>query len=334
MAVLGVTSSRHASRVTVLIRRGFQRQEVSMPKEAWIGLAMSICLTVAYVTTLAPGAEAEGFKVVSERTVTGFKYPESVGCDLQTRVFYVSQFGSELQPTLKDGKGKIAKMSVEGKILDDHFLPASGQVLNKPKGIWVHGNRLWVTDIDAAWVFDLTSRKGRKVDLPGAKFANDPTVVGNALYVSDNRGDQLFRVEPADFLDAPSPPKVTVVFSGQSVNPNGVYPAKDGSVLMVGFVSPEQPRGIYSVGADGKVKRLSKDLGRLDGLYEMDDGSLLVTDWNSGSLFRWSDKDGMQTVASGFKGPADFCVMPEASGLLVAAPDLVKSEVRLLHLAR
>jgi hypothetical protein len=324
-----IPAIRGIRRLTVLIR-----QEVAMRKGASIGLAVSACLAIGLVTIITPGASAEGLKVVSEQTVTGFKYPESVGCDVQAKVFYVSQFGSELQPTLKDGKGKIAKMSLGGKILEDQFLPASGQIINKPKGIWVHGNRLWVTDIDAAWVFDLTSRKGRKVDLPGAKFANDPTVIGNALYVSDNRGDQLFRVEPADFLDMKGEPKVTVVFSGKSVNPNGIYPGKDGSVLMVGFVSPEQARGIYSVGADGAIKRLSKDLGRLDGLYQMDDGTFLVTDWNSGSLFHWSEKDGMQTVASGFKGPADFCVMPEGNGLLVAAPDLVKSEVRLLHLAR
>lgn len=305
-----------------------------MRKEASIGFVLSACLVIALAGALAPGAAAEGLRVVSDQTVTGFKYPESVGCDLQAKVFYVSQFGSELQPTLKDGKGKIAKMSLEGKILEDHFLPASGQSIDKPKGLWVHGNKLWTTDIDAAWVFDLTSRKGRKVELPGAKFANDPAVAGNALYVSDNRGDQLFRVEPADFLDTKGEPKVTVVFSGKSVNPNGVYPAKDGSILVVGFASPEQPRGIYSVSADGTVKPLSKPIGRLDGLSQLDDGSLLVTDWNSGSLFHWSEQSGMQTLATGFKGPADFCVMPQANGLLVAVPDLVKSEVRLLRLAR
>ena len=66
----------------------------------------------------------------------------------------------------------------------------------------------------------------------------------------------------------------------------------------------------------------------------MDDGTLLVTDWNSGTLFRWSEKTGMQTLASGFKGPADFCVVPESGGLLVVVPDLVKGELRLVRLAK
>jgi hypothetical protein len=71
----------------------------------------------------------------------------------------------------------------------------------------------------------------------------------------------------------------------------------------------------------------------LDGLYEMDDRTLLVTDWNSGSLFRWSAR-GIETLAKGFKGPADFCVIPEANGLLVVAPDLVQTELRMVRLAR
>lgn len=101
---------------------------------------------------------------------------------------------------------------------------------------------------------------------------------------------------------------------------------------MVGFAGADQRRGIYALGADGKVKTLAKDLGALDGVYQTKNGTLLVTDWASGSLFAWSAKGGRQPLASGFKGPADFCVMPEKQGLLVVVPDLVKSELRLVRL--
>jgi sugar lactone lactonase YvrE len=195
------------------------------------------------------------------------------------------------------------------------------------------GNRLWVTDIDVVWVFDLKTRRGKKLALPGIQFANDLAVMGNALYVSDNRADQLYRVEPADFLEISGEPKVTRVFQGKSINPNGIYPAKDGSLLMVGFMSAEQQRGIYSMSAAGEIKTLAAAVGRLDGLYEMDDGTLLITEWNSGALLRWSVK-GTETLAKGFKGPADFCVVPEANGFLVVVPDLVQGELRLVRLAR
>jgi sugar lactone lactonase YvrE len=305
------------------------------------GTAVALALLSAFVIG-SPGIALRAYaqdvkplRVVSERTVKGFAFPESVAYDPQAKVLYVSEFGSELKPAEKDGKGRISKVSLTGEILDKQYLPApGGEALNKPKGIWVEGNRLWVTDIDVVWVFDLKTRRGKKVALPGAQlFANDPAVMGNALYVSDNRGDQLFRVEPADFLEMSVEPKVTRVFQGKSVNPNGVYPAKDGSLLTVGFMSAEQPRGIYSVSAGGEITTLAKDLGRLDGLYQMDDGTLLVTDWNSGSLLRWSAK-GTETLAKGFKGPADFCVVPEANGLLVIVPDLVQGELRFVRLAQ
>ncbi|MBI1959815.1 MAG: hypothetical protein HYS36_11405 [Candidatus Rokubacteria bacterium] len=63
------------------------------------------------------------------------------------------------------------------------------------------------------WVFDLKNRHGRKVELPGIEFANDPAVTGDVLFVSDNRSDQLCRVDPANFLDKGAA-KVTRVFLG------------------------------------------------------------------------------------------------------------------------
>ena len=304
-----------------------------MNKATTFVLALAAAFAVAQMGVSAD-ASAKGIKVASEQTATGFAFPESVAYDSQAKVLYVGQFGSELKPTQKDGKGKISKVSLDGKVMEEQFLPAKGDILNKPKGIWVKGNRLWVTDIDVVWVFDLKSRKGRKIELPGAKFANDPTLLGKALYVSDNRGDQLYRVEPADFLNMKGGPKVTLVFSDKSINPNGLYPAKDGSLLMVGFKSKEEPRAIYSMHPGSDPKALSKPIGRLDGVYQMKDRSLLVTDWNSGSLFNWSAKNGMQTLASGFKGPADLCAYPNAKGLMVVVPDLVKSELRMVQLGK
>ncbi|MBI3113591.1 MAG: hypothetical protein HYZ04_03640 [Rhodospirillales bacterium] len=284
---------------------------------------------------LPPALAADGLKVVSDQTATGFKFPESVAYDAEAKVLYVSEFGSELKPAEKDGKGRISKVSLSGKILESAFLPAPGQILNKPKGIWVKGNRLWVTDIDVVWSFDTKTKKGRSVALPGIQFANDPTIVGNALYVSDNRADQLFRVEPADFLNMQGEPKVTRVFVGKSINPNGLYPAHDGSLLIVGFKSPQEPRGIYVMAtAGGDPKPLSAGLGRLDGVYQMNNGTLLVTDWNSGSLASWTTKKGLQPLATGFKGPADFAVIPNDKGLMVVVPDLVKSELRMIQLAQ
>jgi hypothetical protein len=291
---------------------------------------MNKTLLAAFLVVL-PLAAAAQMKVASDTTIEGFKFPESVGCDAKHKLLYVGNFGSKLAPTEKDAAGYISKLALDGKVLEERFLPAAGVTMDKPKGIWVRGNRLWTTDIDAAWVFDLKTRKGRKVALPGAQFANDPAVRGGALYVTDNRGDQLFKVEPADFLNMNGEPKVTVVFKDAKVNPNGIWPAH-GGLLVVGFVAPDQPRAIFSVGKGGKTTALSDPIGRLDGVAELRDRSLLVTDWNTGSLFQWSKKMGVHKLADGFKGPADFCAIQSAKGVTVYVPDLVQSHVRMIKL--
>ena len=278
-----------------------------MTREFSLKLAFSMGVVI-FPMMMAPAVSAKELKVLSDQTTGGFK------------------------PADKDGKGKITKVSLDGKILEDGFLPAKGQVLNKPKGIWIQGNRLWVTDIDAVWVFDLKTKEGKKLDLPGVVFANDVTVMGKALYVSDNRSDQLVSVEPADFLQSKTAPKITVLFKDKSINPNGIYPGKGGTLLMVGLKAKEEPRGIYSMAPGKEPELLSDKIGNLDGLYMMSNGDVLATDWNTGSLFQWNKTMGVKPLATGFKGPADFCAFPNSKGLMVVVPDLVKGELRFMQL--
>ena len=296
-----------------------------------LGLAWSICLVLCQVTT-ASQASAKELKVLSEQTTTGFGHVESVAYDPKGKVLYTSDFGPDLKPGDKDGKGKITKVSLDGKILEDGFLPAKGQTLNKPKGIWIKDDRLWVTDIDSVWEFDLKTKKGRKLDLPGIVFANDVTVMGDALYVSDNRSDQVVRIEPADFMERFGAPKITVLFKDKSIFPNGIYPGKRGALMMVGFKAKEDPRGIYSMMPGKDPELLSDNIGMLDGLYVTSDGDVLATDWMTGSLFQWNKTMGMKKLATDFKGPADFCAFPNKKGLMVVVPDLVKGELRFVQL--
>jgi DNA-binding beta-propeller fold protein YncE len=156
-------------------------------------------------------------RVSSDQTVGGFVFPESAAYDPKGKALYVGNFGGQkLAPAEKDGLGYISKVGLDGKVIEQKWVPAQGgEPLNKPKGIWIQGERLWVTDIDAVWIFDLKTKKGRKLALPGVGFANDPAVMGKALYISDNRNDKLVKVEPADFLNAKKEPSVSEVFAGR-----------------------------------------------------------------------------------------------------------------------
>jgi len=293
---------------------------------------LSAGLALAFLSSVAA---AQNWRATSDQTIGGFVHPESVACDARGKALYMSEFGTpKLDPALKDGMGSIIKLDLAGKVLEKQFLPApGGEKLNKPKGVWVRGDRLWVTDIDVVWVFDLKTKKGRKLAVP-VGFANDPVVVGNALYVSDNRNDALIKIEPADYLNSKGAPRITTVFSGAGVNPNGLYGARDGMLLMVGFLAPDKPKGIFALGVSGQIKQVSDPIGRLDGIWELADGTYLATDWNSGSLFHWQKSGEMRKLADGFKGPADFCVMANAGGLMVAVPDLVQGQLRIVQLRK
>ena len=295
---------------------------------ACLPIVLAGCAPTHYHTDLRHEMHhgAGPLRSAGETTLTGFTFPESVGCDPRQNVLYVSQFGGkELNPLAKDGLGYISKVATNGVVLEQKAFDVT---MNKPKGIWIAGDRLWVTDIDGVWIFDTQSKKSRKVTIPGAQFANDPAVVRGAVYVSDNRSDSVFRIEPADFLDAGVQPKVTTVWTQKGVNPNGLWPTRDGSLIVVGWT--DQPRGIHIMGANDEMKTVVQPFGRLDGVFQLHDGSLLLTDWTTGTLNHWSEGGGLVPLAKDFKGPADFCVMHGTAYV----PDLVKSEIRVVKLTR
>lgn len=295
-----------------------------------VAFAASIVALLSGCATPVPLAE---LRVASERAATGFANPESVAYDAKDKVLYVGNFGSpKFDPALKDGRGYLSKVGLDGRVLEQKALAGTAaEPMHRPKGIWIEGDRLWVTDVDAVWIFDLRTKKGRRLPVPLA-FANDPAVMGGALYVTDNRNDKLIRIEPADFLSGT--PRITEVLSGAGIHPNGVYPGRDG-LLLAGFLAPNQPRAIWQVGSDGKARPVSEPIGRLDSLYEHGDGSILSTDWNSGSLFAWTKAGGKKDLVTGFKGPADLCVVPGPDGsLTVVVPDLVASQLRFIQLRK
>jgi hypothetical protein len=85
-------------------------------REIWIALALAVSLAGCAQPQTSPSAsqDAQPLRVVSEQTLKGFAFPESVGYDPQGRVLYVSEFGSALKPLEKDGRGWISRVSLTG----------------------------------------------------------------------------------------------------------------------------------------------------------------------------------------------------------------------------
>jgi hypothetical protein len=102
-----------------------------------------------------------------------------------------------------DGKGGVAKLSPDGKILDNPWITG----LNAPKGLGIFGNRLYAADISEVVVIDIKNGKiEKKIAIDSAKGLNDITVTGKGIvYVSDSRTAKIWRIEndkPALFLDS------------------------------------------------------------------------------------------------------------------------------------
>ncbi len=283
------------------------------------------------VLVLYGGAAAAQWRVVADRAVAGFGHPESVAYDPLAQVLYVSRFGPVFNPTLKDGQGYISRVDLRGRVLTERFLPPAGYKLHKPKGVWTDGKTVWTADIDSVWAFDLAGGQARQLVLPGAVFANDVLVTGGRLYVSGTASGTIYAVEPPNLL---SPrPTVEVVMRMSGLAPNGLAVTLRGTLLF-GTMPRGELGGIYQMIAPRRAKEVSPGLGGIDGLAYLPDGTILFTDWRSGGLLALSNRGRVITLARGFKGPADFVVIPQGQGYLVVAPDLVKGELRFITLTR
>ncbi|MCF8041225.1 MAG: hypothetical protein K9K65_15320 [Desulfarculaceae bacterium] len=290
---------------------------------------VAVLLAVVLLAGFTPALAA--WQVVSQKTLPSQGHPESVAYDPEGQALYMSNFGDTLKPSLKDGKGFISKLDLKGAVIEAKFLPGPQGKLHKPKGLWAAGGRLWAADIDSVWCFDLKTKKGRRLALPGAKFTNDVAVADGKLYVSDTAAGCIYLVQPADFLEVE--PKVRVMLSPPGFHPNGLWPAPGGGVIIAAKKDLGGLGGLYQARDVGQMTQIRGDLGRLDGVAMLRDGSYLYTDWAGGGLFLLSGGGGPMKLAGGIKGPADFALVPRGKGYLVVVPDLVTGEVHLIEIA-
>lgn len=118
----------------------------------------------------------------------GFAAPESAIMSADGAFFYVSNVNGA--GTDKDGNGFISRVSTGGQLLQREW--ASG--LNAPKGMFLVGDTLYVTDIDEVVAIDAASGAIRaRTPIAGANFLNDITrAPDGTLLVTDSRGHRIY----------------------------------------------------------------------------------------------------------------------------------------------
>jgi sugar lactone lactonase YvrE len=243
------------------------------------------------VEGVATGVSASEARFI--RNIAGFDGPESVRYDPELDAFFVSNMKGA--GSAKDDNGYISRISASNP--DSGVVLAQGGVkgvtLDAPKGLALHGDTLWATDITALRGFDKrTGAPLATLDFTplGAVQLNDVAVgPDGTIHVTDTgiimspKGvihtgpDRIFMVGPNR--------QVTVVAEGfQLGRPNGITWDPVGKRWIV--ISFHDFNGQVMVNPRGSARPqlIRTGKGRLDGVEVLGDGAIVFTSWADSSI--------------------------------------------------
>ena len=203
----------------------------------------------------------------------GLLVPESVFYCPGENILFVSNINGK--PTEKNGRGFISRVTLEGKI--EKLRWATG--LNAPKGMGVHGDLLYVTDIDRLVALNMNNGSIKKVYATGdAKFLNDIAIAADGtVYISDMQTDSLYRLRDGKLSRWLTSPLLE--------GPNGML--MQGDYLLVGVNN-----SILKVDTgSGSVKKLVDNTGvSIDGLRDTGKGSFIISNWQGKTMIVAPDR--------------------------------------------
>jgi sugar lactone lactonase YvrE len=251
-------------------------------------------------------AQAQSKKLVKLwETDSTLAVPESVLYDPSAKLLYVSNIDGKSDAT--DGSGFISTVSLDGQIKNLHW--ASG--LNAPKGLALHRNRLYVTDLNRLVLINTKTGQAEKtwdsVDGKDA-FLNDVTVADDGtVYVSDSRRDKIYRLKDDNWAVWMDGPLLGL--------PNGLL-AVGNDKLLIGSTKTGELR---SVDVNTKViTTIAEGMDRTDGIVTDGQGGYLVSDW-TGQVFlvNGTTKTQLLDTRTAKVNAADITYIPAQRLLLV-----------------
>ncbi|HSU14550.1 SMP-30/gluconolactonase/LRE family protein [Longimicrobium sp.] len=272
--------------------------------------------------------------------IDGFYGPESAKYDPEQDVWFISNmlgYGSD-----HDGAGYIVRVPAAtfGPVQMFVVGGRNGATLDAPKGMAIHGDTLWVADIDVLRGFDRrTGAPLATVDFrpQHATLLNDVAVGHDGrLYVTDTGigmtpigvthpgGDRVFVVGPDH--------AVGVVAAGQTLGrPNGIAATPRGQGVTVVSFDPFRST-VYTLdlrGETAQLKVMATGKGKYDGIEPLPDGRVLVACWNDSSVHVISPGHDRQIIR-GLSQPADIGVDTRRG--IVAIPQSVRDRVEFWKL--
>jgi hypothetical protein len=276
-------------------------------------------LVLAFVTVSASlAAEPKLLWTATE----GMDRPESAYYDADAKIVYISNIKGD--GAAKDGEGWISKLSPKGEVLEAKWVTG----LNAPKGMRVHGDTLWVSDIDELVAINRkTGKVEKRITADGAKFLNDVAVSKDGtVYVTDTRASRVYSCDGE---------KCTLVAEGEAMeNPNGCL-VHEGKLLVGGFGSGgDNPVLGHLFVLDPKTKEktlLTKEtVAHIDGLESDGQGGFVISDWLLGKVSHIGKDGKVTTLLELGQGTADIAYLPEQKLLIL--PRMLDNKVEAYEL--
>jgi hypothetical protein len=263
--------------------------------------------------TAAPAAASAPAPVTAGWTLTeAIEAPESVYVDADSGFIFASQIVGA--PDAKDGNGRIAKLSGDGKMIAAEWVAH----LHAPKGLRACQGTLWAADLGEVIGVEIASgRIASRVALPNAQFPNDVACGGDGtVYVSDMIGNRIYAVKDG---------AATVFAEGEQLEwPNGLL--VDGDRLIVGgWGRPEAdfttkvPGRLFSLDLKTKAKTLitPKPFANIDGVELDGRGGYVISDWVAGRILQVTAAGEVHELRLFKQGTADIAFIPAGNILIV-----------------
>lgn len=265
-----------------------------------------LCLSALFVAATALTATAQHKVEKIWETEALLKVPESA---LFTKdVIYVSIIDG--QPWEADGKGGIATVGKDGKIINANWVTG----LHAPKGMAIVGDLLYVADMGEVVAISISKKAiDHKITAPGAGGLNDITADKNGIvWVTDSQKGQIYKVEK----------KTATLFLDNIRGINGIKAIDDKLYILGG-------KEMFVTDASKKLTSVVALEQGGDGVEPVGNGDFIVTAW-AGYMYYVNTAKGTKdllldthttakTADIGFDAATKTIYVPTFSGNSIAA---------------
>ncbi len=270
-----------------------------------------------------PKAAGPVWVATQAAVITGMRVPESIVIDPATGVGYISNIeADDDRYWADDGKGFISRLHPGGKLDVLRWKAGSaGAPLNAPRGMCVFDGALYIADNTRIrrLALDVAAKEGPVDGLTGKRL-NDVATDGTAVYVSDTDDATIYRIDGRAISKIKAPEGI-----------NGIT-FLAGKMFGVSWTLHD----VYEIDAEGKADPkafgLAKHFKTLDGIGALDDGTLVVSDFDGNKVYTISpDRKNVRVLCTP-RTPADL-TLDQRSGLMYV-PEFMHDRVVVYKLRK